>query len=147
MANTNVDVPYIVVVSTNMYAGSFERDMTAYCTGSYGECGVGDDQAELFREETSEEIQALFEDALSQQPDDRGCHRPCSIWNLGKNTGYNDVAMFFDCEVTQQMLEAIKDRAVEFSKEGRYNGKMQIKSVTLIGRTVTTVDTILSTLK
>jgi len=146
MANENANVPYIVVVDTNMYSGNFEREMTAYCTGTYGECEVGDDKAELFREEVPEELQALFEDALAHPADERGCRRPCSIWRSEGKKSYEEVAMFFDCEPTPVMLDLIKQRAVEFSKEGGYNGKMIIYSVKLIKRKRTTVDTVLSTL-
>lgn len=146
MANENVSVPYIVLVDTNMYSGNFEREMTAYCTGTIGECEVGDRQARLFQEEVAEELQAEFEDALAHPADERGCRRPCSIWRSEGKSSYEEVAMFFDCKPTQSMLDLIKQRAVEFSKEGGYNGKMIIHSVKLIKRKRTTVDTVLATL-
>ena len=147
MANTSADVPYIVLVNTNMYAGNFERAMTAYCTGAVGECGVGHKEAKLFEEEVDQEIQDLFEDALEHAADDRGCYRPCTMWDTSNKNDWHDVAMFFSDEPIHEMLEVIKNRAVEFSKEGGYNGKMKINSVTLIKRTVTTVDKVISILK
>ena len=142
MSTEALEAPYIVVVNTNMYAGNFERDLTAYCTGEVGECEVGDDKAELFREEVTSEQAMWFEDALLQVADDRGTQRPCSMWDSKGNSGYKDVAMFFHGKPTKEMLELIRDRAIEFANEG-YRGKMKISSVSLIERVVTTKDTIL----
>lgn len=143
MATEGIEVPYIVVVNTNKYAGNFERDMTGFCTGAYGDCTVGDDMAELFEQDVSQELRDEFEDALMQVPDERGCSRPCTIWNSKGNSGYNDVAMYFENRPSVAMVNLIKERAVEFSKRGGYNGKMIIHSVSLIQRKTTVVDTIL----
>jgi hypothetical protein len=147
MANTSADVPYIVLINTNQYAGNFERQMTAYCTGVIGECGVGRKEAQLFEEETSEEIQALFEDALEHDAGDSGCYRPCSMWDTSKKNDWHDVAIFFGEEPTTEQLEVIKQRAVEFANQREYQGKMKINTITVIKRVRTTVDTVLTVLK
>jgi len=36
------------IIDTNEYAGNFEREMCAYCTGQIGDCGVGEEEAEKF---------------------------------------------------------------------------------------------------
>jgi len=42
---------YKFIIDTDQYAGNFEREMCAYLTGTVGECGVGDEFAELFSKE------------------------------------------------------------------------------------------------
>jgi len=40
---------FIFVIDTDTYAGNFERPMCAYMTGRVGECGVGEEFAEMFK--------------------------------------------------------------------------------------------------
>jgi hypothetical protein len=76
------DLPnYMFVIDTEQYSGSFERPMTAYCTGVLGECGVGEKEAKKFRAEMrGNEIAADIEEIVQQVPDEKGCCRPCQIW-------------------------------------------------------------------
>lgn len=69
----------LLVIDTEQYAGNFERDMCAYATGQIGECGVGDDQAEIARREIPEVVDKI-EEIIAQVADDNGCHRPCEIY-------------------------------------------------------------------
>jgi len=39
---------YIFIVDTEKYAGDFERQLTAYCTGQVGDCGVGEREGQNF---------------------------------------------------------------------------------------------------
>lgn len=68
----------IIVVDTLQYAGNFEREMCAYLTGQYGECGVGDDLAA----EASKEIAhiAWWSANIRREADENGCRRPAAIW-------------------------------------------------------------------
>jgi len=82
---TSEIAPWGFVVDTDEYAGNFERDLVAYMTGQVGECEVGEECAEKYREA------GLKEDVyVISQPDDHGCMRPASIfpnpdwWNDGK---------------------------------------------------------------
>jgi hypothetical protein len=34
---------YVFIIDTEQYAGNFEREMCAYCTGILGDCEVGED--------------------------------------------------------------------------------------------------------
>ncbi len=70
---------YLIVIDTNKYSGNFERDMCAYATGQVGECGVGDNQAEIARREIPEMV-GKIEEIIVQIPDEHGCHRPCEIY-------------------------------------------------------------------
>lgn len=79
---------YAFLIDTDTYAGSFEREMTAFCTGMVGECGVGQAEAISFKAEHGEEWGDKFDHAVSFQSDDRGCSRPTSIWPT--NGWFND---------------------------------------------------------
>jgi len=67
------------IVDTDEYAGNFERELTAFCTGVIGDCGVGEEHAEAFKRECPEMVKAL-EEIVTTVPDDHGCARPASIW-------------------------------------------------------------------
>ncbi len=70
---------FIFLIDTDSYAGGLERQLTAFCTGCVGECGVGEEYAEVFRQECPELLRT-FEDLVALRPDDSGCRRPTSIW-------------------------------------------------------------------
>lgn len=70
---------FIFIVDTNSYAGNFEREMTAFCTGQYGECGVGEETADAFFRDHPD-MADDFASIISHVPDEHGCHRPTSIW-------------------------------------------------------------------
>ena len=122
----------IVVIDTDSYAGNFEREMCAYITGQYGECGVGDGKAKLAEEElegvmiTSSEgeepILEYFECAVEQEGDENGCHRPVEIWN-DLNNRYESLAIFFNEIPPDEVLEIMLKRAKEFAATYRsYSG-------------------------
>ncbi len=97
MFEGNYAAPWIFVVDTDSYAGNFEREMCAYATGLIGNCGVGEENATLFLEETdTEEYDNPLEEIRENVQDEHGTHRPCSIWstpgrlNNGMGSHYND---------------------------------------------------------
>ncbi len=73
----NMNKRYIFVVDCDRYSGNYERDMTAFMTGRYGECEVGDRSAVLFIEQTGIDPETFD---IINVADDSGCHRPCSIF-------------------------------------------------------------------
>lgn len=87
---------YIFIVDTDAYSGNFERELTAYITGQYGDCGVGSESADDFVEKFPVEAE-LFENIIAQEPDSEHPEtlRPCSIWqtpgrfNDGVGNHYN----------------------------------------------------------
>ncbi len=138
MAVHNPDAK-VVVIDTCQYAGNFEREMVAYITGQFGECGVGDGVAD----EERENIRNLdwFDDHTVQVADDNGCERPASIWpspgrfndgygghhddtpearkalgsrGFARHPAYESVAYFVDELPPAQVLEEIVARAREF---------------------------------
>jgi hypothetical protein len=142
-------VTHIIVIDTNLYAGNFERELAAYCTGQTGECQVGDRQAEMFREDVSAEIDQAFQNAIGSRADDRGTMRPSSIWATPgrKNDGvgnfsngepdpwpaYESVAIFFNKRPTPEMINVIKTRAEEYP----WHPMMRIKGFRYLIETVT----------
>lgn len=68
---------FILCLDTDQYAGNFERELTAYCTGAIGDCEVGEDQMEYFFEEVPQEFHKAFENKIISLPDEHGTSRPC----------------------------------------------------------------------
>lgn len=128
---------WIFVVDTNRYSGNFEREMCAYMTGQVGECGVGEEAAEKFREDMGglppdDETYAWLE----QRADDHGTLRPASIWTTpgwygsrdgtyaegdpmleGRHPAYLSVAIFMSRKPTDEEITFLKDRAQKFVAE------------------------------
>jgi len=72
---------YIFVIDTDQYAGNFEREMVAFMTGCVGECGVGDEYAEMYRDRFNiDEDDDRHNEYIFSSPDDHGCHRPATTW-------------------------------------------------------------------
>ena len=107
---------YIFIIDTNKYAGNFEREMTAYCTGFVGECYVGTSEAEEFGEDFDCDPLEKFQNYVISQPDDRGCCRPCSIWPSLDGKAYNSVAIFFEEQPTKEQVEIIKERSRTYAE-------------------------------
>lgn len=128
----------LFIIDTNEYAGNFERELVAYITGAVGECGVGDDYAEMFQEDVDPAMQTQFSNTIAQVDfEDDGCLRPAMIWetpgrlNNGVGVCYDDtpqnrldnggcwpayesVAAAFDERPTPAMIELMKQRAQQF---------------------------------
>lgn len=102
----------IIIIDTTSYAGNFERELCAYVTGQYGECGVGDDLAE----QASAEIRHIewWNDHIAQEADDHGCRRPASIWatpgwfNNGNGGHYRDDPANYDA-ARAASVQSMKD--------------------------------------
>lgn len=75
MSTNLLTAPWLFVIDTEDYAGNFERELCAYITGRVGECGVGDDMAELFKKEVGEPF-----DEVIEETDEHGCNRPTTIY-------------------------------------------------------------------
>ena len=107
---------FIFTIDTDHYAGNFERELTAYCTGHIGECGVGAEKAEMYEDEEKYRF-----NNIEQKADDHGCHRPCSIYptpgfyNDGMGGVYTDES---DMNV---VLENYKKSHIEYKEQGRHN--------------------------
>lgn len=117
MAVKHPDCAFLFVVDTDAYSGNFEREMCGYMTGQFGECGVGDEEAQLFEEEVSDEIN--FSEIIQHIPDENGCHRPATIWptpgwfNNGMGGHFKDQ--------DDQEEPALKHRNEQYDKEADKN--------------------------
>ncbi len=70
---------HLFVIDTEQYAGNFERQLCAWCTGQVGECGVGDSEAEDFRAAHPEVAAALQGLVRHFDRDGSGCKRPACL--------------------------------------------------------------------
>lgn len=68
----------MIVIDTTSYAGNFERELCAYATGQYGECGVGAEIADA----AGQEIAAIdwWAAHIVHEPDQNDTLRPVTIW-------------------------------------------------------------------
>lgn len=105
---------FIFVIDTDRYAGSFERPLTAFCTGQVGECEVGQDQVPLFEDNCTPELSEYFDSNVAPVPDEYGCIRPTSIWktpgywNDGHGNTWPDSKNATDPEVIAAFNKSIK---------------------------------------
>lgn len=148
--DSNVNVPVILVINTNLYTGNFERELCAYVTGCVGECDVGAGEARIFVDEEGEELQEEIGDIISFEADDHGCRRPTSIWQDTDFGHYESMAIFFQEAPDPAVIQKIVDRAQAYAtyrnnKPG-YDGKrttttpLAIKGAKIIHREVKITD-------
>jgi hypothetical protein len=106
-----------IVFDTDAYAGNFEREMCAFITGRYGDCGVGSDIAEVVLPELRH-FYDWYKDKVTQEPDEHGCWRPASIWPSPALSGtvpqYNSVAIFVEEFPPEDVLVEMAARAQAF---------------------------------
>jgi hypothetical protein len=124
------------VVDTEDYAGNWERELCAFCTGHVGDCNVGEEGAKKFKEASdSEFIRVVNEihEKIEFRTDDSGCDRPASIWptpgwfNDGEGKhfrvgedgkvpwpAYLSGAIYFCERPSDDLMDLIKRRAREF---------------------------------
>jgi hypothetical protein len=84
-------------------------------TGSLGDCGVGDEEAEQFKEDMKEQGLDIyfFDGMITSKPDDHGCYRPVAMTDQDGN-GYNSLEIYFDGKPTKEMLDLMRERAVAY---------------------------------
>jgi len=128
-------VMFLFIVDTDSYAGNFERVMTAFMTGHYGDCGTGAEVAKPFAEKYGKEwVENL---SVKQVADEYGCFRPCSIYttpdwfndghgNHYRNNdpkapklektypAYNSFAIFLSKKPSEDQIKFMQDRANEW---------------------------------
>lgn len=96
---------YGLLIKTDQYAGNFEREMAAYCTGIVGE---DDDTGSDY----VEELELNFEDIVEQIPDDNGTYRPVSL----DDNDANNFIIWFETEPTIDHVRLVAERATKFSE-------------------------------
>jgi len=114
--------PWVFIIDTDQYAGNFEREMCAYCTGTVGQCEVGEEMTILFGEDFNlvadnwDEDNPFMDYVDEWVMDDNGCGRPTSIWRSPSGDGCNSVAIFFQQEPTEELIKIMKERSSDFAK-------------------------------
>lgn len=123
------ETKYVFVIHTINYAGNFEREMCAYCTGEIGDCEVGKKEANNFLREFGGK--SIFEDIILQVPDGHGCCRPVSIWDYAPNS--KSVAIFFEEQPTPHQVKLMSRRAKEFAKQKHPHDETSNAFITITG--------------
>ncbi|KKL82030.1 hypothetical protein LCGC14_1988890, partial [marine sediment metagenome] len=125
---------YIFVIDTDQYAGNFEREMVAFMTGCVGECGVGDEYAEMYRDRFNiDEDDDRHNEYIFSSPDDHGCHRPATTWptpgwfNDGMGNMYRegtDEKIAVERYITERQAEVIQVTGVviDLAEQKRADG-------------------------
>ena len=104
-----------IVIDTDQYAGNFERQMCAYLTGQYGDCGAGreialDAQGEIAHVD-------WWKQNVVQVPNEHGIKRPVAIhptpgyFNNGMGGHYLDVPEEHDRALDERIAALIRDQA------------------------------------
>lgn len=123
---------YVLVIDTDQYAGSFEREMVAFMTGQVGDCDVGQEEANKFAEEFPD---MDLEDTIGREADEIGCSRPASAWpSPGNNPNYNSVACFLEKLPPENQLLFLVNRAKKYCDErrDRAGGKLKFLGARLV---------------
>lgn len=114
---------HIFIIKTDQYAGNFERELCAYCTGVVGDCGVGEEERNKFIDDYSEEKADEMWELLEQRFDDNGCARPVSV-------GFPNTTLeiYFHSRPTREVINMIKERANKFELKD-YKGSLKPLSI------------------
>jgi hypothetical protein len=132
MAASFIPAPFAFVIDTDSYAGNFEREMCAFMTGMYGECGVGMAIANEVREQISPTVLEWFDEHVVDVGDDHGCHRPVSIWPAPNGDGYNSVAIFMNESPPENVLTVLMERARAYKGNKPYKTHYKITGFRVI---------------
>jgi len=116
---------YLFIIETDSYAGNFERDMTAWCTGHIGDCQVGSHYVKLFNSfgyvkwgddyNSDENHLSEYIECRVCPEDNSHCSRPCTGY-YNEEGEYNNVCIYFAEEPPQEIIDIIKERAHGFSR-------------------------------
>lgn len=126
---------WFFIIDTDTYAGNFERELTAWCTGHIGECCVGKGYADSFREECPAMVDA-FDDLIIHLPDEYQCYRPTTIYptpgwsndgnghhthdESGAFPAYQSVAIFCRERPSADVVYFLRQRALAYTPMGRF---------------------------
>lgn len=168
---TTTRTEFILAIDTTEHAGSFEREMCAFCTGQVGECEIGSKQADAFNAwyAASHGDGNPFDVIVDLVMDDTGILRPCvklptpGRWSDGLGRHFDDadldpakgqmkypaletVGIYFNSRPSQRLRDIVITRAWEFcqnyrSRAGHNGGPIGIRGFRLITRTTQTVVT------
>ncbi|MFA6159397.1 MAG: hypothetical protein WC763_07265 [Candidatus Paceibacterota bacterium] len=109
------EAQFLFVIDTADYAGNFERELCAYITGTIGDCGVGEDMAQIYDKEVGvDSFTNPFEDIILSEPDEQGVCRPVTIYPA-PNGDMNSVAILFEYRPSGEQIALMKERTYRFA--------------------------------
>ena len=114
----------MIIIDTKQYSGNFEREMCAYITGQIGECGVGEEAADVAKQELSQELLDWFANYIRHYTDEIGCTRPTAIAITPGKSTYNSVDIVFDEWPDDDTMALIVDRAKKFCADYYPNSEL-----------------------
>ena len=126
---------WAVVIDTDTYAGNFERQLTAFCTGHVGECNVGQELAAKFDAEVgdgTEDDPFLADDETEEDvpmittlADEYGHYRPCAIHSNPRwfNDGLGGHYRIDDHPSEEEMVEIHYQKALEIAAKASLSGQ------------------------
>lgn len=103
---------WLFVIDTDAYSGNYERQLTAWCTGVVGECGIGTGYALVFRKEYPLWA-AKFEQWVAWCHDEHGVERSCAIFPTPGWSNDGDGNHFHD---TTHPYPAYQSIAISFTE-------------------------------
>jgi hypothetical protein len=104
-----------IVIDTDQYAGNFERQMCAYLTGQFGDCGAGREIA-LSAQGEIEHLE-WWKRHVAQVPNEHGIKRPVAIhptpgyFNNGMGGHFLDVPEVYARAQEERIAALIKNQA------------------------------------
>jgi len=131
-------VEYLLVVRTDSYAGNFEREMGAYMTAQYGECEVGDREAEQARRELPPDVVGWCGDHVTQESDEHGVLRPVELGV--PNTTFH---IFMDEPPSADLCRLFLERGSAWGSKART--PVKVLSVAIVKRVEVTTEEELAT--
>jgi hypothetical protein len=124
MAVHKFEAPYGLVFNLDQYAGNYERDFCGYVIGATGQCGVGEEMAELYNEDNPQGTPFYaLSDMCAQEPDDNGCYRPTSMhrdpdYDVPEvGHGFASVIIFLGSVPSDDVIAMVSERAKRFCAE------------------------------
>ncbi len=72
---------FVLVFDTDLCSFDLERELVAYATGRYGDCGFGSDESAEARKALPPQISAWLDEHVLSVPDEHGCARPAMDWS------------------------------------------------------------------
>jgi hypothetical protein len=136
--------PYYFIIDTDSYAGNFERELCAYCTGHWDYETHGEEQALLFKKEVGDP-EVLFESIAYVGVGDG--YQSCQTLEVEPTVDqYNSVAISFSEKPTIEQIKIMRHRAEKFTRVGQiFNQpvKFKILGYRLIQKTIHTKNIII----
>lgn len=105
---------YSLIVETNRYVGSFEREMCAFMTGHIGDCGVGRKEQVIYDELGKPRIKGVI--SKYSELNTPNIKRPVTIIATRNSPRKTAFQIHFSEEPTLEDIQFMKGRAMVYSR-------------------------------